>query len=275
MFEWIKTFVVVYQTLNFSVAAKQLSVSQPTVSLHIKNLEDQIQASLFSRKGKQEMRPTPAADFLYPKMLQLLNDLDESFGEVSGQKELRQNVIIGSSHNTTKYLLTQVVSDLISRYTDFNFSFREMNSHDVMKKLQQNQITIGLVEMPISLENVKKELVFTDQLLIAGNLGAKYWILREKDSGMRFFNDIYLSETDTKSTIIETNSDEITKNLILNGTGRAIISSLAKSEYLDQVELTEYRQERNMYLAKNVNENNPEILQMLQWLKFAISSIQS
>ena len=36
MFEWIKTFIAVYETKNFSAAAKQLYISQPTVSLQIK-----------------------------------------------------------------------------------------------------------------------------------------------------------------------------------------------------------------------------------------------
>ena len=39
MFEWIKTFIAVYETKNFSAAAKQLYISQPTVSLQIKKLE--------------------------------------------------------------------------------------------------------------------------------------------------------------------------------------------------------------------------------------------
>lgn len=274
MLEWLKTFIVVFQTLNFSVAATELSVSQPTVSLHIKNLEDHLNTLLFSRNGKQEMRPTQAGEYLYPRVVKILNNLDESFMEVSGQNQLHENVTIGASHNTAKFLLTKVVSELITKFPQFNFTFREMNSHEVMEKLAHNQLTIGLVEMPIAVANVKKDEVYTDRLLIAGNPEAKYWILREKDSGMRFFNDIYLSETDANLEIIETNSDEITKELIVNGTGRAVISSLAREDFGKNVPISDYKNERKMYLAQNTSEKSPEISEIYQWLRFQISGLQ-
>ncbi|MFU1892628.1 helix-turn-helix domain-containing protein, partial [Enterococcus faecium] len=52
MFEWIKTFIAVYETKNFSTAAKQLYISQPTVSLQIKKLEQHFSIKLFYRNGK-------------------------------------------------------------------------------------------------------------------------------------------------------------------------------------------------------------------------------
>ncbi len=55
MFEWIKTFIAVYETKNFSAAAKQLYISQPTVSLQIKKLEQHFSIKLFYRNGKQSV----------------------------------------------------------------------------------------------------------------------------------------------------------------------------------------------------------------------------
>lgn len=72
MFEWIKTFIAVYETKNFSTAAKQLYISQPTVSLQIKKLEQHFSIKLFYRNGKQSVIPTKEADFYIQKCSRLL-----------------------------------------------------------------------------------------------------------------------------------------------------------------------------------------------------------
>ncbi len=72
MFEWIKTFIAVYETKNFSAAAKQLYISQPTVSLQIKKLEQHFSIKLFYRNGKQSVIPTKEADFYIQKCSRLL-----------------------------------------------------------------------------------------------------------------------------------------------------------------------------------------------------------
>lgn len=51
MFKLLETFKVVYKTSSFSKAAELLFVSQPTVSTHIRQLEQEIGCSLFTRNG--------------------------------------------------------------------------------------------------------------------------------------------------------------------------------------------------------------------------------
>ena len=58
MFQLIKTFIAVYESRNFTQAAEQLYLSQPTISLQVKKLEEQMNATLFIRNGKQEIRIT-------------------------------------------------------------------------------------------------------------------------------------------------------------------------------------------------------------------------
>ena len=60
MIELLKTFIVVYETRNFSLAAKQLYKTQPTISLQIQRLEAELGFKLFERKGKQLILPTSA-----------------------------------------------------------------------------------------------------------------------------------------------------------------------------------------------------------------------
>ena len=74
MFQIFKTFVSVYETHNFTRTADKLYLSQPTVSSQIKKLEEQLQVSLFIRNGKQEIIPTKEADFLYPRIIKIMEE---------------------------------------------------------------------------------------------------------------------------------------------------------------------------------------------------------
>lgn len=61
MFKRIQSFIAVYETRSFSKAAEQLFISQPTVSVHIKQLELQLNTTLFERNGRTELVPTTNA----------------------------------------------------------------------------------------------------------------------------------------------------------------------------------------------------------------------
>ncbi|WP_143787025.1 LysR family transcriptional regulator, partial [Oenococcus oeni] len=61
MFKLLESFIAVYETRNFSKAAEELFLSQPTISVHINQLEKQLDTSLFERNGRTEIRPTENA----------------------------------------------------------------------------------------------------------------------------------------------------------------------------------------------------------------------
>ena len=90
MFELLKTFVVVYETRNFSVAAKQMFKTQPTISVQIQKLETELGFKLFERKGKQLILPTKQAEFLYPKVVDSLNSLASVFAQAKNAKISRR-----------------------------------------------------------------------------------------------------------------------------------------------------------------------------------------
>ena len=92
MIELLKTFIVVYETRNFSLAAKQLYKTQPTISLQIQRLEAELGFKLFERKGKQLILPTSQAEFLYPRVVESLRSLSTIFCKPKTPKILKQRV---------------------------------------------------------------------------------------------------------------------------------------------------------------------------------------
>ncbi len=74
----LEIFIKVFDLGSMTAAAKALFISQPTVSSQMKQLEEELQCTLFKRKGKQEMHPTKSADTLYIRALNLKDDWEET-----------------------------------------------------------------------------------------------------------------------------------------------------------------------------------------------------
>ena len=93
----LKIFVSVYKNKSFTKASEELHISQPTISEHIKNLESSLDCRLFDRLGRSIM-PTAEADVLYPKALQLLDDLDQIQEEITATGAgVKGKLVIGAS----------------------------------------------------------------------------------------------------------------------------------------------------------------------------------
>ena len=83
LLEKLETFKIVYETQNFSKAAELLFVSQPTVSAHIKQLEEELNTQLFIRNGRMNISATPQAHLLYQRGLNLLDDWQHLYQEIN------------------------------------------------------------------------------------------------------------------------------------------------------------------------------------------------
>ncbi|HCY9400394.1 TPA: LysR family transcriptional regulator [Enterococcus faecalis] len=256
MFEWIKTFIAVYETKNFSTAAKQLYISQPTVSLQIKKLEQHFSIKLFYRNGKQSVISTKEADFLYPKMLSIIESLTTSFAQAAEKENFKEDCIIASSNTVAIYLLPDIMESLVTAFPLINFSIQLMNSNEVVDMVQNNHAHIGLIEKPIETKNLHKEIVYEDQLVLAGDAASKFWLLREKNSGLRFFNELYLNEHSINLPIIELNNNEVLLQLLKNNIGQSIVSRLSISDEIPWQPIDQSFASRKIFIVQTDHHAN-------------------
>lgn len=274
MLEWIKTFITVYETKNFSIAAKELFVSQPTVSLQIKKLENHLNLQLFDRKGKQTVVPTKEAHFLYPKLLNVLDNLSYSFMQATQKENFTIECILACSNTTAIHMLPKVMKALTAAFPLLSFTIQMMNSQEVVTAVQNGDAHIGLLEKPISTTLMKKEIVYEDELVLAGHPEAEFWILREEESGIRFFNEIYLNEQNLHPKIIKVNNNEVLLQLIQQNIGRSIVSKLAIANSIYWEPLDELSKRRNIFIVKgNIQEAHAEIAEVYEWIKNNLSDI--
>ncbi|MFV0559794.1 MAG: LysR family transcriptional regulator [Enterococcus sp.] len=266
MIEWIKTFLLVYETRNFSTTAQKLYISQPTVSLQIKKLESMLGIQLFHRNGKQTIVPTKEAQFLYPRLLKNMEHLTNTFSQVSQNKNFSIDCTIACSNTIAIYIMPKIVAALIQQFPNCNFSIQLMNSKEVVDAVEKNTASIGIFEKSLPTQFAKKEVLLKDELVLAGDPDCSVWLLREQHSGIRFVNDIYLKEHHLSPKTIYVNNNELLLKLLENHIGKSIISKLAVSANFHWEPLEDSSNYRNIFIIKNSANFSQEIADVYAWI---------
>jgi DNA-binding transcriptional LysR family regulator len=119
--EWYRTFKSVYKNGNFSLAAKELFISQPAVSQQMVMLEAHVGYKLFNRKSKG-VEPTEYAKLLNNLIIEALDRL-ENVENGFRAKAVNTNQLI--SVGISKHLFSTIGSSLLSKFDYIDFSFHE------------------------------------------------------------------------------------------------------------------------------------------------------
>lgn len=144
----LRTLIAIADLGTFSAAAKALHLAQPTVSLHISELESRLDARLVVRGGKR-ITPTAAGAALVERGRKLLRDTDEAVDAVKRQTEGRVGrVRLGTSTGVLVDLLPQVLDTLGEQHAGIDVEVSIIGSYDAMSRLSEGTLDIGLVAMP-------------------------------------------------------------------------------------------------------------------------------
>jgi DNA-binding transcriptional LysR family regulator len=144
----LRTLVSIADLGTFSAAAQALHLAQPTVSLHISELESRLGAPLVVR-GSRRVTPTAAGAALVERARRLLRDADEAVDAVRRQAEGRVGrVRLGTSTGVVVDLLPQVLEALEQHHAGIDVEVSILGSNEAMARLAAGTLDIGLVAMP-------------------------------------------------------------------------------------------------------------------------------
>ena len=159
--EWYRTFKSVYKNGNFSLAAKELFISQPAVSQQMSMLEAHVGYKLFIRKSKG-VEPTEYAKLLNNLIIEALDRLENvESGFRSKALDANRLITVGVS----KHLFTSVGSVLISKFDYIDFSFHE---NDVLFELvDTKKIDFAIITTKYdTFDTVQKKLGEMKQIIV-------------------------------------------------------------------------------------------------------------
>ena len=162
--EWYRTFKSVYKNGNFSLAAKELFISQPAVSQQISMLEAHVGYKLFIRKSKG-VEPTDYAKLLNNLIIEALERL-ENVENGFRAKAFDANRLI--SVGISKHLMSSIASTLVSEFDFIDFSFHE---NDVLFELvDSKKLDFAVVTKRYdTFDTIQKKLGEIKQIIVGSN----------------------------------------------------------------------------------------------------------
>ena len=243
MFDYrLKVFYTVANRLSFTKAANELNISQPAVTKHIKEIENQLNTKLFDRKGTTiQLTESGKILFVYSeKNRQLYRDLEFAISQLN--KSEKGKLKIGASTTIAQYILPEILAKFNSYYKDINIELVTHNSEDISTLLKNGQIDLGIVEGEskssyFDYEKFKRDEIVlvckSNHPLVNKNFKIKDLydidlIVREQGSGTQEFiqNQLKKSglEVQRLNIIMQLGSSESIKNYLLHSEALAFLS---------------------------------------------------
>lgn len=236
MLEELRTFVEVVENKNFTKAALNLSISQPTVSLHIKRLELVFEKRLIIRSKKQKkIIITSSGEKLYLQARKLLEIWEYTQKIVKEDTDIISGSInVGASLTIGEYFLPEFLGKFHSRYPKININIELGNTQKISEELKNYRIDAAIVEGVIVDESFIKEHLYQDDLVLIAPENyvsdpwdkSTRWIVREKGSGTRMQWEYIIGEnlSNLECMPLTMNTNFAVKEAVKNNIGIALIS---------------------------------------------------
>jgi len=159
--EWYRTFKSVYKNGNFSLAAKELFISQPAVSQQISMLEAHVGYKLFNRKSKG-VEPTEYAKLLNNLIIEALERLENvENGFRSKAFDANRLITVGIS----KHLFSSMAAHLIAKFDYIDFSFHENDA--LFELVNAKKIDFAIVTKKYdTFDTIQKKLGDIRQIIV-------------------------------------------------------------------------------------------------------------
>lgn len=275
----LKIFVSVYRNKSFTRASEELRISQPTISEHIKNLENSLACKLFDRLGRSIL-PTAEADILYPRTLQLLDDLYSMQEEVSAAAAgVRGKLTIGASTIPGTYILPRVACSFKKQYPDVAFEILIKDSATITGMVLQHDLLCGIVGARRTSEKLEYAPLLEDELVLVATkkvldqktitlekLRTIPFLLRETGSGTRQTFENFLARintaTDSFNIVATLGSTSAVKQAVKEGLGTSVLSRIAVQEELDSgmlhaIPIRNMKMKRKFHLVRQKKRTLP------------------
>ncbi len=244
--------MAVWKHRSFTKAAEELHLTQPTVSGHMKLLEEELGLQLFDRSGRKAV-PTKAGEAFYPHARQIMRLFEktrrtmETFcGGSSGELE------VGGSNIPGQYILPQLIGRFKEGRPNCRIVLRVDDTSGIAAQVEQGELELGMVGGVIRRGVLRFEPCMDDRLLLVMPAGHPWagrddirpeelldqpFVVREVGSGTRMTAEQALKTAGIDGfaglqVVAEMGSTEAVRQAVKAGVGLAFISERAVEDYL-------------------------------------------
>ena len=247
----LNIFCKVIELKGFSKAGNAVHLSQPTVSSHIKDLENHFECQLIDRLGKTAV-PTKAGELLYRyarRLIALRDEAESAMAEFHGN--IKGRLVIGGSTIPGEYILPKLIGEFMIDYPRVSISLEIGDTDKIIQDVLGGFLELGIVGAQTSSKDIDQEKLIEDEMKLIVTSNHKWakkksirpellydepFILRESGSGT--LKSIKLSfkqknlSVDDLNVIAEMGSTEAVIQGIKSKVGVSILSTIAVAEEL-------------------------------------------
>ena len=156
----LKYVLAVAEHKNFTIASEHCFVTQPTLSMQIQKLEDELDTKIFNRKKKPieltdiGTKIIEQAKIIVDESNRITDIVDQQKGFIGGDFKL------GIIPTIMPTLLPLFLKTFIKRYPKVNLKIEELTTEEIIKKLSDGHIDVGIAATPLENESIKERVLF-------------------------------------------------------------------------------------------------------------------
>lgn len=275
----LRVFASVFKNRSFSKASEELHLTQPTISDHVKSLENELDCKLFDRLGRTII-PTKEAEILYSHALEIIekaHTLKEAINQT--KKEIKGELIIGASTIPGTYLLPSIMAAFQRKHPSVSFQILISDSRGIIDRISKHELLLGIVGAKLGNEHVTYIPFVEDELIVVSSPSLvknnkmtlkeliKFpLVLREEGSGTRRETEKILENR--RISLDKVNiagifgSTDAIKQAVKAGLGVSILSRLSvtdelKHSILKEIKLTDIQMRREFYIVTHQKRTLP------------------
>jgi DNA-binding transcriptional LysR family regulator len=249
----LRTFRTAATLMNFNQAARQLNYAQSSISAQIKTLEMEVGRSLFKRYGKKIVL-TAAGQKMLKYAHKILAIEEEALAEINGKAESPGLLTLRMPQTIATYYLPSVLNEFVRRFPQIHLDVSSCAFYSLAHELSIGTVDLAfLLTDTISTAQLDFELLKVQPLnLVASplhplanrdmvtykDLQGQTLFLPKADCGYRMMFEQAMTQRNVKpSSVIELNSIEAIKKIVMTGMGITIIPDISIGDELMQNKL--------------------------------------
>jgi len=249
----LKVFEAVARHLNHTRAAEELHMTQPAVSMQVKQLEESLDVALFEQLGKR-IHLTEAGQEVLSYARSITQQLDELEGVLNRIKGLGGGRLRISVASTANYFIPTLLGSFSQRYPDVTISLDVTNRESLLRQLSENTVDLVIMGRPPAEADVEAEAFLDNPLVVVAppdhplagkkkiplaRLQEETFLVREPGSGTRMAMERFFSERRMRlQTGMEVGSNEAIKQSVQAGLGLGLLSQATIEQELALKRLT-------------------------------------
>lgn len=281
----LEIVVLIKKYKKLTIVAEKLGVKQPTITFHIKSLEEELGVSLFElRSGRYFL--TEAGEALHHYACKIDALMKEARRVTQEFKDFHKGAItIGASYVPATYLLPEIVYQFQCEFPNIKITLMVKTAPEIRMMLQNHEIDLGVISAaPFDESLLKQTNVMPDTLVLAfskehhfskkenvslQDIEKERILLHRNPSTTRdLLTKWMLAHNITFQSEIELDSLETMKQILKHGNGVAFISKLAIEQEVQRNELRyipipEFEFQRNIYTIHHEDRWNSKIISFL------------